>query len=356
MLDRPEEAGRPSQRLMVEYAGKDGTAFLCQVSAPRLPDGRLLAVGRDVSRRQRTTERASLVAHVFEAAPEGIVIADNEACIVEVNTAFTQITGYSRQELIGRNPRLLRSGHHEPEFYRAMWSALLENARWQGEMWNRKKNGEVFVTHVTIKALEGAPGRRHYIGFFSDITEPRRQQERIEGLAYYDPLTGLPNRVLFADRMQRALLAAQRKSGMVAVCCLDLNEFKPINDRYGHMAGDEVLVAVALRLQAAMRAEDTVARVGGDEFALLLSGVHSASEADALVTRVLQAIAQPCKLKSGDAVSVTASLGVALYPDAGLDVDTLLRRADEAMYVAKRKGRAQTHSYRAGSDAGRSPG
>jgi len=339
--------------MVVEHAGKDGTALLLELSAVEFPDGRLLAVGRDVSRRRGTAETSSLVAQVFEVAPEGIVIADNDACIVEVNTAFTELTGYSRQELIGRNPRLLRSGHHEPEFYRAMWSALLQNARWQGELWNRKKNGEVFVTHVTIKALEAAPGRRHYIGFFSDITEPRRQQERIEGLAYYDPLTGLPNRVLFADRMQRALLAAQRKSGMVAVCCLDLNEFKPINDRYGHMAGDEVLAAVALRLQAAMRAEDTVARVGGDEFALLLSGVHSASEADALVARVVQAIAQPCKLKSGDAVGVTASLGVALYPDAGVDVDTLLRRADEAMYVAKRKSRAQTHSYRAGSEGER---
>jgi len=287
-----------------------------------------------------------LLASVFEEALEGIVITDADATMLHVNRAFAELTGYSREELIGQNPRILQSGHQEPQFYRDMWNAVLESGRWEGEIWDRRKNGELAVMQVAVRTALNAGKGKHYIGFFSDITERKRQQERTEGLAFYDALTGLPNRTLFSDRVDQALLAAQRSGGMVAVCCMDLNDFKPINDLYGHLAGDEVLAATAFRLQASLRAHDTVARLGGDEFGLLLGGLHSAQEADGLLARLLDVVAQPKELSSGEIVNVTASLGVALYPEAGSDFETLMNHADKAMYIAKREQQNKARFYR----------
>ena len=331
---------RKGERRLLEWRmkRKDGSALLAEFSTLQLPDRRFLAIGRDVSQRKLNEQKLRLAARVFEEALEGIVIADADATIIDVNRAFTRLTGYSKDELIGRNVRILQSGHQSKEFYRDMWAALLEKGMWQGEVWNRRKDGELFVTRVSIAAVreEGGAGP-HYIGFFSDVTARKRQQEEMEALAYYDALTGLPNRVLFADRAHQALLGARRQGGIVAVCVLDLDEFKPINDRYGHMAGDEVLKAIAHRLQASMRAEDTVARLGGDEFALLLRAVYSPHEVETVLTRVLQAVAKPCKLDDTQTAAVTASIGVALYHEAGDDFDSLMRHADEAMYIAKHK-------------------
>jgi len=287
-----------------------------------------------------------LLEGVFEEAMEGIIITDADAIMLHVNRAFAELTGYSREELIGQNPRILQSGHQEPHFYRDMWNAVLAIGRWQGEIWDRRKNGELAVMQVAIRTVQNTGDCKHYIGFFSDITERKRQQERTEGLAFYDALTGLPNRTLFFDRVDQALLEAQRRGGMVAVCCLDLNDFKPVNDRYGHLAGDEVLAATAFRLQASLRAHDTVARLGGDEFGLLLGGLHSAQEADGLLARLLDAVAQPKELSSGEIVSVTASLGVAIYPETGSDFETLMNHADEAMYSAKREQESQARFFR----------
>jgi diguanylate cyclase (GGDEF)-like protein/PAS domain S-box-containing protein len=338
-LDEHLEATRRGERRLLDWhlRRKDRTVFIAELSTLQLPDGRFLAIGRDVSQRKQTEQNLKLAAKVFEEAMEGIIITDASAAMVNVNRAFTELTGYSREELIGRNPRLLHSGHQEASFYRDMWHTLLDSGRWQGEIWNRRKDGELLVMDVTIgAAASDVDGGRHYIGFFSDVTERRRQQERTEGLAYYDALTGLPNRVLFSDRVQQALLAVQRQGGTIALCSLDLNDFKPINDNLGHMAGDEMLSITAHRLQACVRAHDTVARLGGDEFALLLGGLRSLDEIDAVINRVLSAVAQPRVLRNGRSAAVTASIGVALYPDAGGDFDTLLRHADEAMYFAKR--------------------
>jgi diguanylate cyclase (GGDEF)-like protein/PAS domain S-box-containing protein len=326
-----------------------GTAFV-EFSTQQLPDGRVLAIGRNVSKRKKTEYELRLLAGVFEEAMEGIIITDADATMLHVNRAFAELTGYSRDELIGHNPRILQSGHQEPRFYRDMWSAVLETGRWQGEIWDRRNDGELAIMQVVIRTAQNEAGNtKHYIGFFSDITERKRQQEKTEGLAFYDALTGLPNRTLFVDRVDRALLAAQRQGGLVAVCCMDLNGFKPINDRYGHMAGDEVLAATAYRLQASMRANDTAARLGGDEFGLVLGGLHSVKEANGLVTRILHAVAEPKELSSGEIVNVTASLGVALYPGAGRDCDTLMKQADQVMYLAKREKYTEPKFY--GQDA-----
>jgi diguanylate cyclase (GGDEF)-like protein/PAS domain S-box-containing protein len=348
------DATRRGERRLLEWRmrRKDGSVLLAEFNTLQLPDGRFLAIGRDVSRRKQTEDKLRLAAQVFEQAREGIVITDANGTMIEVNQAFCRLTGYSKEELVGNNPRMLHSGHQAPQFYRELWNTVVQTGAWQGEIWDRKKDGELFVTRVSIAAVLDASGvSKHYIGFFSDVTARRREQEKIEGLAYYDALTGLPNRVLLADRMQQALLAAQRQSAMLAVCCLDLNEFKPINDRYGHMAGDEVLATVARRLQVSTRTQDSVARLGGDEFALLLTALHSAEEAESVLTRVLHAVAQPCQLSNGTSVTVTASLGVALYPDVGRDADTLMLHADQAMYLAKCKGKSQLHFYTPATDA-----
>jgi len=347
------DATRKGERRLLDWRmkRKDGSVLLAEFSTLQLPDRRFLEIGRDVSQRRQTEDKLRLTARVFEEALEGIVIANANATMIDVNRAFTRLTGYAKEELIGQNPRILHSGHQSEEFYRDMWAAVLEKGMWQGEIWNRRKDGELFVTRVIIAAVgEDSIAGRHYIGFFSDVTARKRQQEAMEGLAYYDAVTGLPNRVLFADRMQQALLAVLRQGGIVAVCALDLDEFKPINDRYGHMAGDQVLASIAHRLQAAMRAQDTVARLGGDEFALLLTAVYSAQEVDAVLARVLQAVAKPCKLGNGETATVTASIGVALYPEGGGDFDTLMRHADQAMYIAKHKGRNRVHFYVAETD------
>lgn len=336
------------KRQLLEWQMRGGSGTMVEFSTQRLPDGKVLAVGRDVSKRKQTEYELKLLAGVFEEAMEGIVIADADATILHVNRAFTELTGYSRDALIGRNPRILQSGHQEPAFYRDMWSSVLESGRWQGEIWDRRKDGELVVMQVAIATMQNRNNGKRYVGFFSDITERRRQQEQREALAFYDGLTGLPNRTLFVDRVNQALLAAQRKGNMVAVCCMDLNKFKPINDRYGHAAGDEVLTASAYRLQASIRAPDTAARLGGDEFGLVLGGLHSVKEADGLVMRVLHAVAQPKELSSGDIVNVTASVGVALYPEAGSDFDTLMNHADQAMYIAKREGQARPRFFRTG--------
>jgi diguanylate cyclase (GGDEF)-like protein/PAS domain S-box-containing protein len=347
-LARQLSATRLGQRRLIEWRTRrgDNSTFLVEFSAQQLPDGRFLAIGRDISQRKKTERELRLLAGVFEEAMEGIIITDADATMLHVNRAFAELTGYSREELIGRNPRILQSGHQEPQFYRDMWSAVLKTGRWQGEIWDRRKNGELAVMQVAIGTVQNeASGGKHYIGFFSDITERRRQQEKAEGLAFYDALTGLPNRTLFVDRVDQALLAAQRRGGIVAVCCMDLNGFKPINDRYGHIAGDEVLAATAYRLQASMRADDTAARLGGDEFGLVLGGLRSAQEADGLLARILHAVAQPKELSSGEIVNVAASLGVALYPEAGSDFDILMNHADQAMYSAKREDQSRVRFY-----------
>ncbi|MDX9884774.1 EAL domain-containing protein [Thauera sp.] len=302
------------------------------------PDGSaLLLKGAqiDISRRKLTEEKLCLAASVFSSSYEAILITDANNRIVDVNPAFTRITGYSREESIGRDPSLLSSGRQGAAFYSAMWETLEQNDYWQGELWNRRKDGNEFAEVLSISRVRDGEGKLlHHVATFSDISRLKRQEEELNRIAYFDPLTGAPNRRLLDDRLRQAIAHARRTGKPLAVCVIDLDGFKPVNDRYGHKAGDDMLIGIVDRLNAILRASDTVARLGGDEFVLLLED----ADGNAVLERVLEAIGEP--LRIGNAlISVSASIGVTRFPEDNADPETLLRHADQAMYRAKQRGR-----------------
>ena len=299
---------------------------------------RMIGSLSDISLEREADENLRLTSSVFRHAHESIVITDTAANILDVNDAFCRITGYLRSEIIGRNTRFLRSGLQTSEFYADMWRGLIRDGVWQGELWNRKKNGELFAQLGNISAVRNEAGQTtHYVGLFSDITEIKESQRHLEHLAYHDALTQLPNRSLLADRMQMALAQAERNATLAAVAYLDLDGFKPVNDSHGHDVGDLLLVEIARRLQASSRAGDTVARMGGDEFALIYNGLEHSEECEQVFARLLAGIAEPVTLR-GRELQVSASIGITLFPLDGADPDTLLRHADQAMYMAKQAG------------------
>ena len=305
----------------------------------------LIAVSQDISERLRAEERQRLAASVFDNAHEGIMITNEKGRIVEVNSTFTELTGYSRAEAIGQTPDLLKSGHHDAAFYSDMWNTIAQDGYWQGEIWNRKKSGEIFVEQLTVSAVRDRSGViSHYVAIFSDITVIKQHQQRLEHLAHFDALTQLPNRMLLGDRMQLAMAQTERSSKMLAVCYLDLDNFKPINDEFGHSVGDYLLIDVAQRLKTCVRAGDTVARLGGDEFVLLIANLEDLHECELAMGRIINALAQPFRVSQRQ-VSIAASIGVTLYPHDGADSDTLLRHADQAMYAAKQAGRNRYHLF-----------
>lgn len=295
--------------------------------------------------RQVLEERQRLAASVFANAHEGIMITDVSGRIVEVNPTFTELTGFKREEAIGQTAGLLNSGHHDSAFYGEMWRTIHRDGHWRGEVWNRKKSGEIFVELLTISAVRSPDARiTHFVGIFSDITLIKEHQQRLEHLAHFDPLTQLPNRMLLADRLQLAMAQAARTHGLLAVCYLDLDGFKPVNDEFGHAAGDRLLIEVAQRLKGCVRGGDTVARLGGDEFVLLLAGLGDIHECDQALNRISGSLVGPFTV-AGEEVCISASIGVTLYPNDGSDADTLLRHADQAMYVAKQAGRNRHHLF-----------
>ncbi|WP_265942828.1 EAL domain-containing protein [Dechloromonas sp. A34] len=290
-------------------------------------------------------EALRLAASVFQNSREGILITDPDANIIDVNEAFSRITGYPREEAIGRNPHILRSNRQDAAFYQAMWQALAGQGFWSGEIWNRHKNGHDYPQLLTINTVRDAAGKAtHYVAVFTDITRIKLHETELEHSAHYDALTGVPNRVLLADRMGQAIALSRREKKLMAVSYLDLDGFKPINDRYGHAAGDRLLVEITRRLKGLLRGSDTIARLGGDEFVFLLLGMEGSPQCTATLERILEVIAQPVDL-GGYAVSVSASIGVTLYPLDDGDPDTLLRHADQAMYQAKEAGRNRYHFY-----------
>jgi diguanylate cyclase (GGDEF)-like protein/PAS domain S-box-containing protein len=296
---------------------------------------------------RRVRESLHLSASVFRAADEGIVVADHEGRFVDVNAAFTAITGYDRSEVIGRDWRTLQSRPHAPQFFDAIWREMTRTGHWQGVLWNRRKDESLFAAHTTLSTVKDRHGAiTHYVALFSDITETQRRQEEVERFAHYDPLTRLPNRRLLSDRIRQALSHAERYGKLVAVCYLDLDGFKPINDTYGHKVGDQVLLDVAHRLEGVVRTTDTVSRVGGDEFVLLLTDLASASESEQVLARASHAIGLPFPVGHDQVATLSASIGVAFFPGDGSDPDMLMRHADQAMYAAKRKGAHRTERYR----------
>ncbi len=301
--------------------------------------------GRDITDRKISDDKLRLTAKVFSNTLEGISITDVEGNIIDVNEAFCNISGYSREELIGKNPRILQSGKQSPAFYEAMWESIASTGHWAGELWNRKKSGEFYAEWLSISAIANEEGRiTHYAGISSDITLTKHHETQLERIAHYDALTGIPNRTLLDDRMKQAIARTAREQNMMAVCYLDLDGFKPINDSLGHEAGDRVLIEIARRIENTIRGGDTVARLGGDEFVILLLGLERGEECSMTLNRLLAAIAEPIDVMSRPFV-LSASIGVSIYPLDEEDTDTLLRHADQAMYVAKQSGKNRFHIY-----------
>jgi diguanylate cyclase (GGDEF)-like protein/PAS domain S-box-containing protein len=336
----------------IEALNSDGDEFPIEltISAIKIKGSyEFNAFIRDISERKRTQAKQYLLAKVFSDAHEGIVITDTKGTIVDVNPTFTSITGYSREEAIGNNPNMLSSGKHDAEFYDGMWKSIIERGHWQGEIWNRKKNGELFAEMMTISALKDEKITTHYVCLFSDITKNKQQQQTLEQMAHYDVLTKLPNRTLFADRFSQAIAHSHRHNTLLAVCFLDLDGFKPVNDDYGHDVGDQLLIEVAERIQSSIRTEDTVSRQGGDEFAILLGEIESFAHCKLLLERLHYALAKPYII-NGYPHKITASTGVTLYPIDDENRDTLMRHADQAMYQAKLEGRNRFHLFNALDD------
>ncbi|MDE1942607.1 MAG: PAS domain S-box protein [Betaproteobacteria bacterium] len=303
----------------------------------------LLAVGIDITDRRNAEEYMRLVSSVFHHADEAIVITDTQASILEVNPAFTRITGYGREEVLGQKPDLLRSERQDDAFYEALWQKLVQEGHWTGEVWNKRKNGESYPERLTLSAIKNEAGETiRYLALFSDISDLKAQQQILERMAHHDALTGLPNRNLLRDRLDMAVAQARRTGEKLALCFVDLDGFKAVNDTLGHEAGDQLLIEIAAKLHAVCRATDTVARLGGDEFVLIFTNIVDETECRHLTDRVLAAVEEPVRLQDRQ-VQISASIGVALFPDASLEGDALLRLADQAMYAAKQSGRGRVH-------------
>jgi len=292
-----------------------------------------------------------LAATVFDASSDAIFITDSDNLIISVNAAFCEITGYSAEDVIGQAPEILNSGRHDAGFYHAMWRDLLETGRWNGEVWNRRKNGEIFAELLTINAVKNYRGEiSHYVSIFADITEHKQTEEHVRHLAHYDALTNLPNRTLFNDRLGQALINAQRDNGRAAVMFLDLDRFKNINDTLGHGIGDLLLQEVAVRLTGCVRQGDTVSRLGGDEFVVLLPELNDEKDARLVAQKLLNAAAFPMILE-GHELHISASIGISYYPMDGVNTETLMKNADVAMYRAKEEGRNNYQFYHASMNA-----
>ena len=313
----------------------------------------VLGIGHDITGRKEAEGRLRLAASVFTHAREGIMITAPDGTILDVNEAFCRISGFPRDEVLGRSPSLLNSGRHPKEFFAAMWRDLLGRGYWSGEVWNRRKNGDIFVAALAIGEVRDDPGDiLHFVALFSDITESKEYAHKLERIAHFDALTGLPNRVLLQDRLRQAMTQSVRRKQMLAVGYLDLDGFKEVNDRHGHEAGDRLLAALGVRLKECLRDGDTIARVGGDEFVFVMLDLQDSENYVPTLTRLLAAVDQPV-LVNGLNLKVSASLGVTLYPQAGdVDADQLLRQADQAMYQAKVAGKNRFHLF--DSDADRS--
>ncbi len=306
---------------------------------------RVVFAQTDITAIRQIEDNLALWARVFASAQEGIIVTDADARIIEANEAYCESTGYDRSELIGQNPRILSSGHQEPAFYRAMWATLQQDGVWQGELSNRRKDGSFYLQSTRIVSMPDRDGEvGYYIGFTNDISDLRDSQQLIAHLARHDALTALPNRNQLSELMQQAIAMAQRNNRLLAVCMLDIDHFKPVNERWGAAEGDKLLIEVSRRLQEVLAPGDTLARLGGDEFVLLLTDIESAEQCDGRVEEFLARMRLPFERPAG-VVRLTASVGATLYPLDGGDPDTLLRHADQALYSAKQGGRDACHLF-----------
>jgi diguanylate cyclase (GGDEF)-like protein/PAS domain S-box-containing protein len=305
---------------------------------------RLIGTHTDITERHEREEALRLASTVSLTMDEGVIITNIDNLIVSVNPAFSAMTGYSLDEALGKNPRLLASGMQSPEFYERMWSQLLSTDSWHGEIRNRRKNGELYLEWLSIKQVRNHRGQpTHYVAVFSDISERKADEDRMRQLAHFDVLTGLANRTLFSDRLRQVILKARRDNTQAALLFIDLDKFKPVNDDLGHHIGDLLLKAVANRLLDCVRREsDTVGRLGGDEFVVLLPEIETSDAAIAVAEKILGALNQTFEVgKQKHQIQISSSIGVAMYPEHGSDESKLLKSADTAMYQAKEGGSNQ---------------
>lgn len=297
---------------------------------------------------EERTQSLRLMANVFTNSGEGIIITDAENKVLAVNNAFTQLTGYTEKEVLGRNPKFLSSGKTPAETYREMWKALVKMGEWKGEIWDRHKSGKICLYELSVVTVRNKEERIvNYIGAFTDVTDLRASEAKVRHLAHHDALTGLPNRLLLNDRLQQALVAARREKTHLALIYIDLDEFKPVNDTFGHHAGDLLLKEAARRMQECLRESDTISRVGGDEFIVLLPAVETAQGTAAVAEKIRASLIQPFDI-AGHTIRISSSIGIAIHPDNGSDEETLLKHADIAMYHAKKSGRNNVQLYNPG--------
>ncbi len=327
---------------------KDGEHFWVEASLNRAfinGQERLLAMVRDISHRKESEEQSRLAALVFENTIEGVMITGADGVIKTVNPAFTRITGFTAEEAVGSRPSILKSERHDPEFYENLWRSLKEEGHWRGEIWNRRKNGEAYLEWLTITSIKTPSGEpRYHVAIFHDITEAKRTQEQIRHQAFHDALTGLPNRLMFNDRLDMDMARCRRSGLKVAILFLDLDRFKNVNDTLGHAVGDLLLQEVARRLSGSLRAVDTVSRLGGDEFIIILPDLDDSRHAPRTAKRLIAAMEKPFHLK-GHELFVSFSIGITVFPDDGRNLETLVKNADLAMYRAKEKGRNNYQLY-----------
>lgn len=346
------------------YIRKDGKEVWIHLTvtlvrdAAQAPDY-FISVVEDIAARKATEAalieregRLRQAASVFESAQEGVMITNAEGVLLAVNRAFVDITGYGEAEVLGRNPSLLRSGRHGPEFFQAMWTSLTHSGQWQGELWNRRKNGELYPCWMTVsRVLDEHHQTANYVALLTDISQVRRSEEQLAHLAHYDPLTELPNRLLLQSRLEHALDHARRSGNRVALLFINLDHFQMVNDSLGHRAGDRLLLEASQRLRARVRSEDTLGRLGGDEFLLILESVISPDTAAEAAQFILSALETPFRFGDETEVYIAASIGISLFPDNGQVANDLLRDADTALHQAKAQGRNRFCFYTASMNA-----
>lgn len=292
-----------------------------------------------VEKLEKANERLQLFVKMFDNSGEAILITDARQRIIAVNPAFYLITQFSEEEVIGNTPDMLSSDRQDAKFYQAMWKTINETGTWQGEIWNRRKSGEIFPEWLSIGTVKNAQGEvLNYVGLFSDISPRKAAEAHIEYLAHYDSLTNLPNRALFADRLKQALVTGARNQKKTALLFLDLDRFKSVNDAMGHLAGDLLLQSVAERLKSCVRVSDTICRQGGDEFMILLAEIGGAEDAEMVARKIAAAMADPHQI-GNRALTITFSIGISICPDDATDDETMIKNADDAMYIAKESGR-----------------
>lgn len=329
------------------FVRKDGSQFPGGhwLSPHRDTEGKcngFVCVISDLTEQKKAEDKLRLAHTMFETSSEGMLVTDAENRIIMVNPAFTRITGYRSDEVLGQNPSFQQSNRHDAEFYRSMWQKLLENNRWQGEIWNCRRNGEVYPQWLSIAVIRNRDNSiANYVALFADISERKRAEDILRYQAMHDPLTKLPNRVMFDERLRTSLARARRRKSIVAVLYLDLDNFKFINDTLGHLTGDRILQLAAEQLQSCLRLEDMAARLGGDEFCAVLDDINSVHHAVLVAERIIKALGTiDCSIAG---LGIHTSIGISIFPDHGTDTETLLRCADNAMYTAKRLGKGRCY-------------